>query len=58
MLIQVGICNFQLSKMLNFCKCLFFNNRKPARNRPLNFSSLSVGHSRCHVGGPMNWDLA
>ncbi len=23
-----------------------------------NYSSLSVGHSRRHVGGPTNWDLA
>ncbi len=22
------------------------------------FSSLSVGHSRRHVGGPTNWDIA
>ncbi len=23
-----------------------------------NISSLSVGHSLCHVGRPTNWDLA
>ncbi len=39
-----------LSDIFVFCFILF--------NGIWHLSSLSVGHSRRHVGGPTNWDLA
>ncbi len=39
-------------------KALFYNNWVIIMEAMLETSSLSVGHSQRHVGGPTNWDLA